>query len=83
MKRIAKKLAMQLYEDTRKQFPAIRFINIQNHPEQAGRYWINVAGDMSEDEEEEMRMFVGKIATDILINEGYSFAVMLDNTLVH
>jgi NAD+--asparagine ADP-ribosyltransferase len=82
MKRKVKELAMKLYEDAHKHFPAIHFVNIQEHPEQANRYWINVAGELSEDQQEEMRMFVGRKATNILIKEGYSFAIMLDNTML-
>ncbi len=82
MKRKVQQLAKSLYEETKQRFPAIQFINIQEHPEQADRFWINVAGELSEEEQDSMRMFVGRKATDILIHDGYSFAVMLDNSLV-
>ncbi len=81
MKRKAKALAMNLFEITQKKFPEIRFINIQEHPEQADRYWINVAGDMDEEREMLMDTFVADNAMNILVEEGYSFAIMLDNTL--
>jgi hypothetical protein len=82
VKRKVKELAMKLYEETHKHFPVIRFVSIQEHPEQANRYWINVGGDMDEQSEAEMRTFVGQKAMNILVQEGYSFAVMLDNTLL-
>jgi len=82
MKRKVQQLAKSLYEETKQRFPAIQFINVQEHPEQADRFWINVGGDLDEQEQESMRTFVGRKATDILIREGYSFAVMLDNTLL-
>jgi hypothetical protein len=81
MKRHIKALAMELFETTQKKFPEIRFINIQEHPEQADRYWINVASDMDEDREIAMNKFVADKAMKILVKEGYSFAIMLDNTL--
>lgn len=81
MKRKAKALAMNLFETTQKKFPEIRFINIQEHPEQADRYWINVAGDIDEEREMAMNKFVARNAMNILVEEGYSFAIMLDNTL--
>lgn len=81
MKRRVKTLALGLFEITQKKFPEIRFINIQEHPEQADRYWINVAGDMDEDREMTMNKFVAHKAMKILVEEGYSFAIMLDNTL--
>lgn len=81
MKRKAKALAMNLFEITQKKFPEIRFINIQEHPEQADRYWINVAGEMDEEREMLMDTFVADNAMNILVEEGYSFAIMLDNTL--
>ncbi|MFY8000450.1 MAG: hypothetical protein ACOVSW_17780 [Candidatus Kapaibacteriota bacterium] len=81
MKRKVKTLAMNLFEITQKKFPEIRFINIQEHPEQADRYWINVSADMDEEREMVMGKFVADNAMDILVKEGYSFAIMLDNTL--
>jgi hypothetical protein len=81
MKRKVKTLAMNLFEITQKKFPEIKFINIQEHPEQADRYWINVSADMDEEREMVMDKFVARKAMDILVKEGYSFAVMLDNTL--
>lgn len=81
MKRKVKELAMSLFEVTHKQFPAIQFVKIQEHPEQVDRYWIKVVGNLDEEEQYEMSMFVGRKATDILVKEGYSFAVMLDNRL--
>jgi hypothetical protein len=81
MKRKVKTLAMNLFELTQKKFPEIKFINIQEHPEQADRYWINVSGDMGEEREMVMDKFVARKAMDILVKEGYSFAIMLDNTL--
>jgi hypothetical protein len=82
MKRKVKELAMNLFAVTHKRFPAIRFVKIQEHPEQIDRYWIKVVGELDEEQQDEMRMFVGRKATDILIKEGYSFAVMLDNSLL-
>jgi len=82
MKRQAKALAMELFAVTQKKFPEITFINIQEHPEQTDRYWINVASDMSEDREIAMNKFVANEAMKILIEKGYSFAVMVDNSLV-
>lgn len=81
MKRKVKTLAMDLFETTQKKFPEIKFVNIQEHPEQADRYWINVSGDMDEEREIDMGRFVARKAMDILVKEGYSFAIMLDNTL--
>jgi hypothetical protein len=81
MKRKARELAMTIFEQTQKEFPAIEFINIQEHPEQANRYWINVSGDIDEETHIAMTEFVAAIAIEILIAEGLSFAVMLDNML--
>ena len=81
MKRKVKELAMNLFEVTHKRFPAIQFVKIQEHPEQIDRYWIKVVGNLDEEQQYEMSMFVGRKATDILVKEGYSFAIMLDNTL--
>jgi hypothetical protein len=82
MKKQVKALAMKLFEITQRQFPEIHFINIQEHPEQVGRYWINVRGDMSEDRELQMDEFVAEQAMDILVEHGYSFAIMVDNSLL-
>jgi hypothetical protein len=73
---------MELFAATQKKFPEITFINIQEHPEQTDRYWINVAGDMSEDREIVMNKFVANEAMKILVENGYSFAVMVDNSLL-
>ncbi len=81
MKRQTKALALELFEITQKKFPEIRFLNIQEHPEQADRYWINVVGEMDDDREMAMNKFVATKAMNILIEHGYSFAVMLDNSL--
>jgi hypothetical protein len=81
MKRQVKTLALGLFEITQKKFPEIRFINIQEHPEQVDRYWINVAGDMDEDRRIAMNKFVAHNAMKILVKEGYSFAIMLDKAL--
>jgi hypothetical protein len=83
MKRTVKILAMNLFAITQKNFPEITFINIQEHPEQSDRYWVNVAGDMDEEREMAMDTFVADQAMNILITEGYSFAIILDNALVH
>jgi hypothetical protein len=50
-------------------------------PELRKRYWIIVTGEISEDRRIEMRHFVADRATDILIDEGYSFAVMTNHSL--
>ena len=81
MKRKIKELANNLFEVTQKKFPEIKFVNIQEHPEHANRYWINVSGDIDEDTHAVMRKFVANKAMKILVSEGLSFAVMLDNTL--
>jgi hypothetical protein len=78
MKRKVKTLAMSLFETTQKKFPEIKFMNIQEHPEQADRFWINVTGDMDEDREMVMSKFVARKAMKILVEEGYSFAIMLE-----
>ncbi len=76
----AKELARQLYEETKKYFPEIVFSSIQPHPEQARRFWIKVYASMDEDRRTEMREFVADRATDILIANGYSFAVMVERS---
>jgi hypothetical protein len=76
----AKELAIQLYEETKKQFPEIVFSYIQPHPEQARRFWIKVHASMNEDRRAQMREFVADRATDILIADGYSFAVMVEQS---
>jgi hypothetical protein len=81
MKRKAKELALQLFNETNHRFPEILFLRIQPHPEQADRYWIKVRGTMDEQQERLMDTFVADRATDILIDEGYSFAVMLENVI--
>ncbi len=81
MKRQVKTLALGLFEITQRKFPEIRFMNIQEHPEQADRYWINVVGDMDEERKIAMNKFVANKAMKILVEEGYSFAIMLDNRL--
>jgi hypothetical protein len=78
MTRKAKDLALRLYEETKTQFPEIAFSSIQPHPEQARRFWIKVRASMNEDRRTRMREFVADRATDILIADGYSFAVMVE-----
>jgi hypothetical protein len=77
MKRKVKQLAKEIFTATQQQFPEIQFLDIQEHPEQYDRYWIIVTGEMEEEREMDMNMFSGEIATRILIDEGYSFGVML------
>jgi hypothetical protein len=81
MTRKAKQLAMRLYNETQSRFPEITFARIQPHPEQVNRFWIMVIGEMDEEREREMDVFVADRATDILIDEGYSFSVMLRSSL--
>jgi hypothetical protein len=81
MTRKVKELAMQLYKETQSRFPEIMFARIQPHPEMRRRYWIMVIGEMNEEREREMDVFVADRATDILIDEGYSFSVMLRSSL--
>jgi hypothetical protein len=81
MTKKVKELAIHLYEETRRQFPEINFHYIQPHPEMRKRYWIMVTGTMTEKRQRAMRKFVADRATDILIDEGYSFAVMIDHSL--
>ncbi len=76
----AKELARQLYDETKEHFPEIVFSSIQPHPEQARRFWIKVHASMDEDRRTEMREFVADRATDILIANGYSFAVMVERS---
>jgi hypothetical protein len=76
-----KSLAMNLYEETRRIFPEINFLYIHPHPEMKRRYWIMVAANMNEEREDEMRHFVADRATDILIDEGYSFSVRIDHSM--
>jgi len=81
MNRKVKELAMEFFAETQKEFPEICFINIQEHPEQADRYWINVSGDMDEDREIQMGRFTAEKTLDSIVKHGYSFAIIVDNTL--
>jgi hypothetical protein len=81
MKRKVKKLALELFATMQKQFPEIQFLGIQEHPEQHDRFWINVAGQMNEDREIELNQSSGVIATQILIEEGYSFGILVRNPI--
>lgn len=74
-------VALQLVHEMQEYFPNIAFVNFQPHPEQVGRYWINIATDMDDEEQIAMRAFVSEKATNILIQHGISLAVMVDNTL--
>ncbi len=77
MKRKVKKLAQEIFATAQQKFPEIQFVGIQEHPEQHDRFWINVSGPIDEEQEMEMNMFVNKISMRILIDEGYSFGIML------
>jgi hypothetical protein len=79
--RKARELAMNLFNETQQKFPEITFSSIMPSPELRKRYWIMVTGELSEERQNAMREFVADRGTDILIDEGYSFAVMLENTL--
>jgi hypothetical protein len=81
MKRKVKKLALELFATMQKQFPEIQFLGIQEHPEQYDRFWINVAGQMNEDREIELNQYSGTVATQILIDEGYSFGILVRNSI--
>ncbi len=81
MTRKARELAMMLFNETQQKFPELSFVSIMPSPELRKRYWIMASGIMSEERERQMDVFVADRATDILIDEGYSFAVMLENTL--
>jgi hypothetical protein len=81
MTRKARKLAMDLFNETQQKFPEITFSTIMPSPELRRRYWIMVTGEMNQRRERAMRTFVADRATDILIDEGYSFAVMLENVM--
>ncbi len=72
---------MNLFKETRKKFPEITFSSIMPSPELRKRYWIMVTGELSEERQNAMREFVADRGTDIFIDEGYSFAVMLENTM--
>jgi hypothetical protein len=78
MIRKAKDLALRLYEETKKQFPEIVLSSIQPHPEQSRHFWIQVRAAMNEERRVQMREFVADRATDILIADGYSFAMMVE-----
>lgn len=74
----ARQLAMTLFEETKKRFPEIEFIDIEPHPEQHRRFWINVKAKMSEERAMAMSDFVAEMAIEIIIKHRYSFAIMLD-----
>ncbi len=81
MTRKAKELAMNFFRETQEAFPELTFVGIMPSPELRRRYWIMVTGAMTEKRKREMRRFVADRATDVLIDEGYSFAVKLEHTL--
>ena len=81
MTRKARELAMSLLNETQQKFPEITFSHIMPSPELRKRYWIMVTGEMNQRRERAMHTFVADRATDILIDEGYSFAVMLENVM--
>lgn len=74
----AQRLAMELFEETKKTFPEIEFLNIEPHPEQHRRFWINVKGKMTEERHEALREFVATRAIDLIIKHHYSFTISLD-----
>jgi hypothetical protein len=78
MTRKAKELALSLFNETQQKFPEITFFEIMPSPELRKRYWIMVTGTMTGKRQRAMRKFVANRATDILIDEGYSFSVMLE-----
>jgi hypothetical protein len=77
-KKKAHEIAMRLYEETKQSFPEIEFHTITPHPEQAGRYWIRVYAAMDEDRQEALSKFVAERSINILISEGVSLAMMVD-----
>jgi hypothetical protein len=81
MKRKAKELAMKLYEETHAKFPEIILQRIQAHPEQSDRFWIQVEANMNAQQQRQMHKFTDERATEILIEEGFSFAFMLKNAV--
>ncbi len=78
MTRKVKDLALKFFQETQTAFPEITFADIMPSPELRKRYWILVTGTMTEKRKREMRRFVADRATDMLIDEGYSFSVKLD-----
>lgn len=69
---------MRLYDEAKAEFPEIEFHTITPHPEQAGRYWIEVYAVMDEERRNKLREFVAERSIHILINEGVSLAMMVD-----
>ena len=81
MTRKARELAMMLFNETQQKFPEITFSSIMPSPELRKRYWIMITGELSEERHNAMREFVADRGTDILIDEGYSFAAKFKHTL--
>ncbi len=77
MTRKVQKLAQELFEQTHEQFPEITYLGIQEHPEQKNRFWINVSGLLSDDREIQLQERSGVLATQMLIDEGYSFGLFV------
>ena len=69
----------ELFQKVKEKYPEIEFLGIRESPGDRDLLWIRVAAEMDEAREIEMRHYASELETDILVDYGYSFAIMLES----
>ncbi|MDQ1266567.1 MAG: hypothetical protein QG635_1719 [Bacteroidota bacterium] len=68
-----------LFAKVKERYPELVFKSLEESPDDREHIWINVASNMDEDREIEMHSYSAELATDILLEYGYSFSIMPEN----
>jgi hypothetical protein len=72
-------LIEELLAKVQERYPEIVFKNLEVSPDDSEHIWINVISNMDEDRTIEMHSYSAELATDILLDYGYSLSIMPEN----
>lgn len=71
-------LIRKLLKEVQKEFPEVKFININRSPENPNDIWVNVTAPDTEEREFELREFAADKSMDILLDYGYHISIMIN-----
>ena len=69
-------LINELFLKIKEKYPEIEFLGIQPSPGDRDLLWIKVLAPINEDRRIELRHYASELETDILLDYGYSMAIM-------
>jgi len=72
-------LINDILKEAKNKYPVIEFVDLSTNPDDPEHIWVNVEGDMEEEQMLEFFDFAAELDINILLDYGYKITLMLEN----